>query len=464
MVFITALLGILGLLDFGIVASTSKNLAQYAGVENVPLHDKEARISTLLRTSRSLFTIIGGLGTILIFLATFGVTIFMHEKIADNPEFYPLIALSALTFFIGAISNINYLIPNALERFDVGTKLSMANLIVGSITSLIVVLLGGKLIALFISQVVLALVFFFISGYFARRLIKFSFAGYAWSKEEIKKSISWSAYSSINELARTSLFSLDRLVIPIFLGTASLAYYTLPGNVTARIPGTSDNLSGVLFPVSARLHGNNQIDQLKQMYTRSTRLIMLVSFAITVAIIANGYQILQFWLSDDIARNSYHVMVILAITNFVLSFMSPVATYLMTMNRWKFYTTVSASMALINIVAVFLLIPKFGIIGAGWAYLVSTLPILWAIYQLETKYLHLNNFWQKWSVTIVKFSITGIVFFVVNMFAIKPFIVNLPTLVVLGPLSVLVCFGIHYIFGFIHKDDVDDIKQFISHT
>ena len=47
-------------------------------------------------------------------------------------------------------------------------------------------------------------------------------------------------------------------------------------------------------------------------------------------------------------------------------------------------------MAILNVVGLFFLVPKFSIIGAAWAYLISVLPVVVMVWWIE-KYLSINN-------------------------------------------------------------------------
>jgi O-antigen/teichoic acid export membrane protein len=457
MVFVNSLFGILGLLDMGVSTATIKHIAEYRGTQNT-----EGSVRTV-RTANSLFMIIGLVGVTLVGLAVSAVALFYPDKLANNPEALWIVAFAAGSFLVNTLNSIYVLIPSAYERFDISTKISSFNIAASSIGSLAAVLLGGTLVHIFAVQFLLICVFSMIWRTCSLRIFPLAAYAFGWSKDEVRRSVAFSGYASLNELARTSLFSLDRLLMPLYLGAAQLTYYTIPGNLTARIPGISDAISGVLFPLSAHLNASGDVERLRTAYVRSSRLMLLVSSAVAASLAFNATAILTYWINPEVAANGAKAMIILAGTNFVLAILSPVASFFMTLGRWKFYTSVSASMAMVNLVALLILMPKYGINGAAVAYLISTLPILYAAYRLEHVYLGVHKVFRRWSGLALKIGVTTVAFAVFNTFLIKPFITGLPSLIILGPLSVLSYALIYAAFGFIPRDDRSDIANFIRH-
>jgi O-antigen/teichoic acid export membrane protein len=266
----------------------------------------------------------------------------------------------------------------------------------------------------------------------------------------------------INEIARTSLISLDRILIPIFSGSISqLTYYSVPGNLAARVPGTADNLSGILFPTSTSLYISGKTDALKNLYMRSTRLIMLLSLSISFGMILNAEKIMRYWLDESFAKNSTNILIILIITNLIFALLSPIASFLMGINKMKFNTLISVSMALLNIIALIILLPRFGIAGAAWAYLMSVLPIFFAMYFIEKRYLQLQGRIKYYVYFLIKTLVTTLISGTIVLFIFIDLITNFLTLAIFGPLSVILYLAVFIALGFLEKEDYNDIKNFV---
>jgi len=456
MIFINSLLGILSLLDMGISTATIKHVAEYKGKG-----DDEGAIRSI-RTANSLFLLIGLLGMMLVGAMILAITLFFGDKIANNPELITIMLIGAGLFFVNSINSVYTLIPSALQRFDIATAINALSLTVGSLANLAVVLMGGKLVSIFVVNAVVASLFFFVWRKYSLTLLPEAKWRFAWSSSEVRRTVSFSAYASVNEFARTALFSLDRLVIPLYAGASSLTYYTIPGNLTARITGVSDNIAGTLFPLSAHLNATGEHDALRTGYVRSSRIILVVSTAITAGIAFNGYEILRYWINPEVAANGALVIVILALTNLCLTLLSSASSLFVVLGKWRFYTGISASMALINLVALFALLPRYGIEGAAVAYLISTAPVIYALYVLEKRYLQIPSKTKRWVLNFSKIVATTLVFGIANEFLIRENINSLTSLIILGPSSVLLWMAIYWALGFVPREDMDDMLRFVK--
>jgi len=456
-IFITTVLGLLNLLDMGVSTAVTKFLAEYQG------RDDLTRVKKLIFSANSLFLLAGLAGfAITASLAIIG-HFFFPNRIINEQYYLILFLLAGINFLTTSVNMLYTVIPEALQRFDISSKINIVYLTLSALANLILVLLGYKLIAIFLAQLILTLIFAVVRRYYALLILPEARYRFAWDKEEIKKCYRFGLALVANSTASISLASLDRLIIPIFVGPAQLSYYSLPGNVAARIPGVTDNLVGVIFPATAHLSGAGDHERIQRFYIRSVRLIVIIASAITFSIIFLAYKILQYWLSTDFALASSGILVILALTNFVISILSPVTGFFFGLGKVKFSSYLSLVMAALNALLLFILLPRYGIYGAAWAYLISVLPIFYMFYFIENKHLKLTGrgrYYLRFSGQIMT---TTAIFFLVVKFLISPWIVNLFTLAIGGPLAVIVFLAIYNFLGFNAPEDRDDLQKFTKH-
>lgn len=452
--FISAVTGIIGLLDLGVAFSVIKFLAGYTA------QGDEEKVKRLTRSANSLFLLIG-LGGLIIssLLSLIGSWLFPNQ-ITDPQYYFTLFLIAGVSFFVSSINNLYLLIPEALQRFDISSKINIVYLTLSSLANLVVVILGYKLHAIFVAQLILVIIFFLVRRYYALKILPWAKYRLGWDKEEIKRCYQFGLATVINNTASTSLAYLDKLIIPIFIGPSQLTYYSLPGNVAARIPGVTDNLSGIIFPVSASMASTNEQEKIKRFYIRSVRLITIIASAISFSIIFLAQPLLRYWLNADFSEKSSGVLIILVITNFVIALLSPINSFLFGLGKLKFSSAINTVMAIINAVLLLILLPRFGIIGASWAYLLSVLPIFYMVHFVEKKYLHLEGRGLYYAKTFFQLSVSAIILYFVAKFLISPLIVNMATLVILGPITVLIYLLIYRLLNFFEKEDITDIQNF----
>lgn len=453
-IFIITITSLFSLLDFGLSSAITKYLAEYSAQKD------EHRMKNLIYSANSLFLLVGLTGLAITLILILGGHYFFPARFANNSSYYTLLfVLAAINFFVSSINNVYSLIPDALQRFDISSKLNIVWLTISPLANLIIVFLGYKLLVIFTVQAILQILFILARRYYALKLLPLAEYRLAWVKEEVRKCLSYGFAMVINNTANTLLFSLDRLIIPIFAGTAQLTYYSLPGNIAARIPGVTDNLSGIILPVSSGLQGTSEKERIKRFYIRSVRLIAVIASAISLSVIFLSYQILRFWLNLDFANQSTKILIILTVTNFIIALLSPITNFFFGLGKVKFSSILSVAMAIINVICLFIFVPKYGITGAAWAYLISVLPIFYMIYFIEQKYLNLEKRLSYHFQMFLKLGATGLVFYFITKFLITPLITNMGTLMVLGPSAVLVYIILYYILGFFEKEDADDLKK-----
>jgi len=455
--FINTVSGLVGIITSGVDNAAIREIARAHSTQDTQ------GLKRLIQTLHSIFIIIGISGFLIIvggFLI--GTKTFPQESFYPKDQLLLFFIITALTFLIQTALRLFQIIPSALQRFDINSIISMTFLTLATVGNAIIVLLGFGIKGLFFYQLILAFIISLIWIIVSLRLLPLVSYSLNIHKKEFMTCIKFGTLSSINEFARTSLISLDRLLIPLFGNVSQLTYYSVPGNLAARIPATSDNLSGIIFPTATHLHSLGQNEKLKSLYMRSSRLITTISLAITIGIIFNAESIMRYWLDESFAQNSTHVLIILAITNLVFSLLSPVTSFFMGMNKMKINTLLSFLMAGINISSLFFLLPKFGIVGAAWAYLLSVLPIFIAIFIIENHYLKLKNRFVYYVYFISKHGIVSLLSACIIVYLFTPFITNFITLAFFGPLSVVLYLVLYGVFRFFEKEDTEDLISFVQ--
>lgn len=455
-IFITVILTLLGLLDLGVSTAVGKFISNYNATD---LKDK---IYSLIGSANSVFCIIGLIGCSLLFSIAFWGNLFISSETIRYENYKLAFIFAGLLFLISSLNSIYTIIPTAFGRFDLSTKIGLVIISIQQISTVIAILLNYSIATIFLLQFIIACINTLLSRNVSNKLIpKISFY-FSWNKEEIIKFYKFGIAVFINNISSSSLTYIDRMVIPFLLGPSNLTYYSLPGNITSKTPGLANTLSSTLFPITAHFDSLGDTVRIKTLYKRSTRLLLIMSTAITITVISYPYEILKQWINEDVANNGYMVLIILAFTSLLLSILSPISNILLGLGKLKSLTKISFFMATINIILLFILIPKFGIIGAAWAYLLSVLPISWLIYEVEKKYLNFGIDRLKYHlIHFIKLLTVSLLTYLFNIFILKNMITNLFSMVFICLISIILFLFIYFLFNFFEKDDISDVKYFL---
>lgn len=172
-----------------------------------------------------------------------------------------------------------------------------------------------------------------------------------------------------------------------------------------------------------------------------------------MAIISFAYPILFYWLGKDFADKGWAILIIVAVTYFLLSLFGMLQNFLLGLNKVRFLMSTSIMFATLNIIFMLVLIPKFGIVGAAWAYLAGVIPVPFIFYLTEKNFLQLHDQAKFYVKLYAKLIFTSAAYYLLMHFFINRLVVSFASLVVIGPLAVAAYFLLYYLFGFIEAED-----------
>jgi len=453
-IFVNTIAGLLGLIDFGVSTAVAKYIAEYYGSA-----DRD-RLKQLLYSANSLFLLIGLFGLIGFFIIAFVGRYFIPNTILSTYDIFFIFISAGLIFFINSINGIYSITPTALQRFDINTKIGVSQTFISSLGILLIVVFGFKLKAIIFAQLVIAIVFTFIFRYHSQKLLDIVKLKLQWHPKEIIKCYKFGLLTSISNLGGQTLAYFDKLIIPIFMNPASLSYYSLSDSVASKSTGLISSITYILFPMVSNFKGSKDMENIKKLYIRSFGLATVLSAAISLSIIFLAYKVMYFWLNEEVAINAYRILIVLAITYFFISLWIQLKNFLLGLGETKILAKFSIIIAIFNIILLFILLPKFGIMGAAISYLISIIPVIYIFFIVEKNILKLENRFMYYIKLYSKILITGFVFYFIINFLVDPLILNFPTLLVCGPLAVLIYLVLYRIFGFYEAEDLFAAKNF----
>jgi O-antigen/teichoic acid export membrane protein len=446
-VLLNTIMGMLLLADLGVGTSVVKYAAEYHGKGDYQ------SLRRLVGSAVSLFFSFGLIG-LLVYLAIGEWFLpFFHLDANQKGYLFLVFALGGILFFVNSISILFFYLPKALQRYDVGVRIGLWQMVGFNLASVVFLLLGFKLPTVLAINILATTIALWVCFKQMRRLMPYLKFGFFWDWQEIKKCYRFGVAAFITNIANTALGQFDRLFIPIYLSTAELSYYSLPGNIALKVNGITGSLTAVLFPMVSALGNAADSAQTGEMYKRVMRNMFVLIGAMCVPIIFLAHKMLQYWLGQQFADKGSEVLVILTLTNALLAIYSILLNFLFGLGRVRFLMQMAVLMAVVNIVLLFLLVPRYGILGAAWAYLGAMLPILYAMFWVEKRILKIKASFKFYGPLLAK--IAAVSFCVAAIIGLSDnyLIRNIYGLIIFGPLYVVLFIGLYYYFGFFEKQD-----------
>jgi O-antigen/teichoic acid export membrane protein len=445
------LVGLLSLLDFGLIPTLIKSIAQYFELKEY------AKLYQVINSALALYTFLGLAVMVVLYSLRLPINSLLKLNLS-NQDLTIIVLLAGGIFFANGFRAVLGSILNGLQRYDLGSKVMLLNVFFVNLAMLFAIFSGGKYLSLIFIQFLS--VIFLIVGYFyySKKILPGWQFRIKFTKEVVLPELRFSGYVFVNQVASTALFQLDKLILSIMLGPALVPYYALPGTVAQKTQDVSTSLTGALFPLATQLHIANEQQRLQAIYRRTINVIAFMTAALMFVMILYSKQILQYWLHGDFAAKSASILIILAVTYFFVALLVPLNNFLLGKGRAKELAIFNTLMCIIDVGLVLVLVPRIGIIGAAWAYLASVLAVPMFFYYSERKFFNLNDTVKFYSKMMAKLAVTFAISFAICFFSYF-FIVNLASLLFFIALSLLVFVLVHYMFGFFENEDVQLFKS-----
>lgn len=365
--------GYFALFDLGLNGAGTKYLAEF----NAKNDNKS--IEELLSTTRIVYLIMGFFGLFIIFISSPWLckSVFNIPDVLVN-ESVTAFRLSGVGFLLGMITWWLSSIPTGLQRYDIFNGISIFYGTINVLGNLIAVYWGFGIIGIVISNIISNLLAIFVYLFLNKRLLPEINISFKFSVSMFKKTMSFGLYMIGFSLFAIIFSQLDKTIIGVMLTTTMLTYYVIPLSISNINQQVNGKLLQVMFPLSSELMANNEIDKLQNLFYRSLNMSAIVGLAISIPLLSYSKNILEIWISQDMANTSSGVLFVLVIS-FLLAGLVPY-TIVAGMGHAKVFTTSSMISGISGIVFFLLLIKPFGIMGMAIGKLLSI--ILTVIYYL----------------------------------------------------------------------------------
>lgn len=337
-------------------------------------------------------------GSVFAFQILMALVIFIGSLIAgeflefltreSNPE--TLIYYKKALYLLGAGTALTYPLGIFNEILTGLHKQYIKNWIIftGKIVELIGIWLlfnhGGKLLTLIIFTIILNFVITISNFWPIKRNIK-DFRLRFFPKWYILKELrEFSFYVYLITISNLILLKTDRLVLGIFSGLNSVGIYQLGSRMPELGKQMASQYQIGLAPISAELHGENNLGKLQSILVKSLRFTAFLATGPLLISIYLAPEILQllFNVSDlEVVRVCQYMMV----SSYVaVVFRSVAAKYFLMCNLHRFLAITLICEAVVNLTLSIMLVRKFGVLGVVYGTLAANglLGVFWYLPKL----------------------------------------------------------------------------------
>lgn len=180
---------------------------------------------------------------------------------------------------------------------------------------------------------------------------------------------SFGCFSWLQALAGCMFNYADRLLIGVMLGSSAVAYYSICVQAAQPIHGLIAAGLHFLFPhLSARL-STTPVKQIRPVVQRILVLNAILVLVLCLPLVVFSKAVLRMWIGAPFAQHNWMVLSIVALGYGLLALNITGHYTLLAMEQVRLVSLLNVAGGVVMLVAVALLAPRFGILGAAIARL-----------------------------------------------------------------------------------------------
>jgi O-antigen/teichoic acid export membrane protein len=352
----------LALFDFGVGASVVRHISRFHEVRD------EEGLKRVYSTCLLIFVTAGAavlaitLAAALLWTHPFGYT----DGLASDTRW--LLALFGVRLAVGLPLSVYPAMLDGFARYPTKSAIRSTFLLIGSGAFLIVLVSGGSIRDLAISNVATHIAEHVCLALAVRRQHpSLRFAPRYVDRAMLKQIRGYSVPAFVALLAGQISFRTDAIVIGSFLDPRYITFFGIAAKLVEYAKMSLYSAATVLTPEISALEARGDIAGIRRVLIQATRYVLLAMIPVQVGFVLLGRQFITLWMGDAVyADASYPSLVILSIPFSLAVSQSISGRILYGTGRLTWFARMTMVEAGLNLVMSLALVQRFGIIGVAW--------------------------------------------------------------------------------------------------
>lgn len=233
----------------------------------------------------------------------------IDNNINQLKTIYFIIIIFILMFIFTIMSSLLHAKEHIHEVNIIEIVFNISKLILCSIF-IILFNLDGAYIGMILSLIISIIYFiYYLKKFIDIKLKRFLIFDINLLKEMVK--FIW--YNSLNEGIWRLFSNVDKILISKLFGNEILGFYNIAYTLVIRLWDFPDAISRVVYPRFAKIKEN--IYELNMIYKKVSLLNIIISLIVNILVFIFAFDLISFWLDENVAMNSYWMLQILILGN-----------------------------------------------------------------------------------------------------------------------------------------------------
>lgn len=292
-------------------------------------------------------------------------------------------------------------IISANERFVFLKLLGMLRTVVGPLVNIPLLLMGFRSVGLVVSSLAFSLVTDVIYIYYVIAKLDNKFYFTKFEKGLFRSLFTYTFFIAINMVVDQINNSIDKVLLGRFIGTTSVAVYSVGMSLYSYYMTISTSVSGVFTPrihaiYNATADAQQRDRNISDLFIRVGRIQFLILMLFASGLVIFGKQFIRFWVGDGYDE-SYYVLLLIMIPASVPLIQNLGIEIQRAANKHQFRSIIYLGMAICNLILTIYLCQIYGAVGAAFGTGISLIlanGIIMNIYYYKALNLDIPGFWR----------------------------------------------------------------------
>jgi O-antigen/teichoic acid export membrane protein len=347
------------ILDMGYSGALVKFVAQYRARRDL------RALNEILSTTFCLFALLGAVT----YLAAIVLAVYLDRLFHLSPDQAYLgrivLLVTSLNVAGGTVFSVYGGVINGFQRYDLNNIVGTISSVITAVVNVAVLALGYGLAELVIATTAVRVLTYWVYRANAYRVfpgLRLSVRGFR--RARLREVTMFSVYMLLIDWAKKVNYSVDTLVIGVFMNTSAVAVWSVGQRLAEATQRLTNQLNDVLFPTVVDNDASSRVGRLQAIFLQGTKLSLATVIPIGGALMLMAGPLVRAWVGPDFS-GAVIVLQLLSLTVIVRVGDATATTLLKGAgsHRLVAYTTVAT--AAVNLGLSIVLVKSIGLTGVA---------------------------------------------------------------------------------------------------
>lgn len=356
---LVALVGYLGLLDFGVRGAVTRYVAHHHAV------DDHAGNASIVTAALSLYGLLGLLAVLASGVFAWLAPLFFNipPELADDARI--ALVLGGLTVASTLVGAVFAGVVTGLERFDISSGVEIAMTTVRTIAVVIALDAGFGLVALGVIHLAVSILQGAVAWVNVKRIypaLRITFRDRL--MPHVKTIVSFSAFLSLIHVLGLLIYYSNALIIAAFLPIAAVTYFAIAGNLVEYAFKVAGALSKMMTPRISALNSSGSKNVVAAVLDAS-RVATLATAPIAATFLLRGESFVDLWMGPEYGPVAGEILAVLSLVVMLGGARGIAISSIIGMNRHRTLIPWLALEAVGNLALSIALVRPMGVLGVA---------------------------------------------------------------------------------------------------